>query len=61
MEKFTAIYTNCWMAGSHMQTLVEMRRIERAENETVADMLVREGIDDSIVYLFNGHPTMQGE
>jgi hypothetical protein len=61
MEKYTAIYTDCWMAGSHQQTLAKMRRIERAEHETVIEMLKREGIDDSVIYLFNGHPTMQGE
>lgn len=61
MKQYTAIYTNSWMAGSNMQTLVEMRRIERKENETVLDMLISEGIDDSIVYLFKGHPTLQGE
>lgn len=61
MEKFTAIYTDSLMDGSHMQTLVKMRRIERAENETVLDMFKREGIEDSVVFLFKGHPLMQGE
>jgi len=28
MEKFTAIYTDSWMSGSHMQTLVQVKRIQ---------------------------------
>jgi hypothetical protein len=38
-----------------------MRRTEQKDGETVADMLRREDIEDSAVYLFHGHPLMQGE
>jgi hypothetical protein len=38
-----------------------MRRIEKHQHETVGDMLKREGIDDSTVFLFVGHPLLQGE
>ena len=61
MNKFTAIYTDSWMAGSHWHTLTKMRRIEQHEGETVGDMLTREWIAESTVFLFIGHPAMQGE
>lgn len=60
-NKFTAIYTDSWMAGSHCHTLTKMRRVEQFDGETVADMLKREGISDCTVFLFHGHPPMQGE
>jgi hypothetical protein len=59
--KFTAIYTDSWMAGSHQMTLTKMKRTEQKDGETVADMLRREGIEDCTVYLFHGHSLMQGE
>lgn len=60
-NKFTAIYTESWMTGSHLHTLTKMSRIEQKDGETVSNMLMREGIEDSTVYLFHGHPLMQGE
>lgn len=59
--KFTAIFTESWVAGSHMHTLTRMRRIEQLDGETVEDMLAREGIEDNMLYLFEGHPLLQGE
>jgi hypothetical protein len=59
--KYTAIFTEHWMAGSHMQTLVHMKRVELQEDETVADMLKREDILDTTQYLLVGHPPLQGE
>jgi hypothetical protein len=60
-DKYTAIYIETWMKGSHMCSLERMRRIEKHQHETVGDMLKREGIDDSTVFLFVGHPLLQGE
>lgn len=59
-NKFTAIYTDSWMSGSHRQTLTRMLRVEQRDGETVSDMLKRENIDD-LVFLFYGHPAMEGE
>ena len=38
-----------------------MRRCEQRDGETVLDMLKREEIEDSVQFLFNGWPTLQGE
>ncbi len=61
MNKFTAIYTDSWMSGSHQMTLTQMRRIEKRKDETVSDMLEREHLEDCTVFLFLGHPALQGE
>ena len=60
-NKFTVIYTDSWMSGSHRQTLTKMRRVKQRDGETVADMLKREELIDCAVFLFHGHPMMQGE
>lgn len=59
--KFTAIYIKAWMSGSHYQSITKMRRCEQKDGETVLDMLKREGVEDSVQFLFNGWPTLQGE
>ncbi len=61
MSKFTVIYTESWMAGSHSHTLTHMRRIEQRDGETVEDMLSRECVEDCWVFLFYGHPPAYGE
>jgi hypothetical protein len=38
-----------------------MRRIEKSNDETMADMLEREGIENDIQFLFVGHPQLEGE
>lgn len=58
---FTAIYVDSWMSGGHRRSLTKMRRITRLPDETVGDMLQREGIAESTNYLFKGHPPLQGE
>lgn len=60
-NKFTAIYTDSWMSGSHRQTLTLMKRIEQQENETLEQMIEREDVADGLVFLFHGHSQMQGE
>jgi hypothetical protein len=56
-KKFTAIYVESWMSGSHRHSVTRMLRIEKFEGETIADMLKREDIDESTVFLFFGHLT----
>jgi hypothetical protein len=49
------------MAGSHQNTAVRFKRIVTQGKETVADALTREGILDSAVFIFLGHPLLEGE
>jgi len=60
-EKFTAIYIESWMSGSHWQSLTKFARIEQEPDETILAMLKREGIEDLTVYLFCGWPKLEGE
>ena len=53
-EKYTAIYRESWLAGSHWQTLICTKRFERKENETMEEALIREKIDDCVEYIFEG-------
>lgn len=55
-NKFTAIYTEKWIMGSNYHSLTKMKRLLKIEGETILDMLDREGISDSVEYLFEGHP-----
>lgn len=61
MEKYTAIYIESWMSGSRQHSLTKMMRCKKKEDETVGDMLERNGIAESTIFLFNGWPTLQGE
>lgn len=61
MEKFTAIYVDSWMSGSHMHYLTKFKRIRQKDGETPLDMLKREDLEFSVQYLFHGWPLMQGE
>lgn len=60
-EKYTAIYTDNWMAGSHMHTIVRFTRFEKLPNESMMDALKRLYIEDCCVYVFVGHPLLKGE
>jgi hypothetical protein len=60
-NKFTAIYTDSWIAGSHRHTLTSMKRIKQGEDESVEQMLKREDVLDGLVYLFHGHSLQEGE
>lgn len=60
-NKFTAIYSDSWVSGGRMVSSTQMRRIEQKDGETVVDMLKREGIDRNTLFLFQGHPLLQGE
>lgn len=60
MKKYTAIYTDHFMCGSHHSTLVNMKRVELKKNETLTKAMIREGIDESTVFLFEGWPELEG-
>lgn len=60
-KQFTSIYVDTWMPGCHQQSIARMKRIELQDGETVLDCLKREGISESTVFLFAGHPKLQGE
>ena len=62
-KKFTAIYVDSWMSGSHWHSLTKMHRFIQHENETVMQALERsgKGIADATVFIFEGHPKLQGE
>lgn len=56
-NKFTVIHQ--YAAPYSMQYLTQMRRIELREGESVVEMLERE--DLSPLYIFHGHPKLEGE
>lgn len=60
-SKYTAIYVESWMSGSHRYSLTRMKRIEQQQGETVKQMLEREDVADGLVFLFEGHPKQEGE
>ncbi len=60
-QQYTAIYVESWMSGSHQHSLTKIKRIEVKEGETVVEVLEREQIKDTTVYLFVGWPKLQGE
>lgn len=60
-NKYTAIYTESRMTGSHRHTTVNMCRLERDKGESIMEMLEREEIADCTVFLFVGHPILDGE
>lgn len=59
--KYTAIFNECFNVGSQRQTLTQFLRMEKRENETVEDMLKREGIAGCDIFIFVGHPLLEGE
>lgn len=59
-SKFTAIYVESWVVGSHRNHLTRFKRVELKEGETFDNMFAREEIDNC-VYLFHGWPKLQGE
>lgn len=61
MNKYTAVYEDRWMSGSHMNVLTKICRFSVRNNESVLDALKRLNIEDSTVFIFHGHPLLQGE
>ena len=56
MKQFTVIWLDSWQSGSqkHQQT-----KMSRVEAETIQDVMKEYG--DYAVYIFQGHPLMEGE
>jgi hypothetical protein len=52
--KFTAIYVESWMSGSHHHSITKMKRVEQQKGETVVGMLERNFIKDETVFIFEG-------
>jgi hypothetical protein len=61
LKKYTAIYVEPFMSGSHMQSVTSFKRIEQKKNETVLDMLKRENIAAQTRYIFEGWARLEGE
>ncbi len=61
VKKYTIIFTHRFMSGCHMQTMIQYRRCELKEGENVRDMLVREELLDDAIFIFEGHPLLEGE
>ena len=64
LNKFTAIYTERWMSGSHQNILVRTKRFSQdPDTQTVMAAALEDGgvEPDTIVYLFEGWPKLQGE
>lgn len=61
LELFTVIYTDSWASCGKLHTATKMMRCVLERDETVLDMLMRYGVEDSVVFIFRGHPKLQGE
>jgi hypothetical protein len=61
MNKYTVIYENRWMAGSHMHQLTKIARFKVKPNETMQDALIRIKLVDSAVFIFKGWSLLEGE
>lgn len=61
MKKYTAIYTDNWMSGSHMQTVTKMQRFTVDDDETIQGVCERLCLWGSITHLFIGHPALEGD
>jgi hypothetical protein len=64
LNKYTAIYVESWVSGSHTHTITRYKRFTQdTETQTVmAAALEDGGIEpDTIVYLFVGWPALEGE
>jgi len=59
--KFTAVYLDSWFSASQWHSLTKIRRVVQQDDESVLEMLEREGIARVTLFLFQGHPPLQGE
>ena len=55
-KKYTVISWISWMTGSHRQSRTEMKRIKVTSEETLAEVIEREELNNSMVFLFEGWP-----
>ena len=58
---YTVIYIDSFMKGSHMHSYTKMKRVSLQENESLDKCLEREGLKESAVYVFEGHPKLKDE
>lgn len=61
MKKYTVIYVDSWMAGSHRQSVTKYARLTVRPDETLSEALDASGIGDAAVFIFEGHPKLEGE
>ncbi len=59
--KYTAIYVESFMSGSHRHSMTKMARLTKLIDEDVKTMLMRAGIADDVIFIFLGHPPLEGE
>jgi hypothetical protein len=57
---YTVIYNDRWKSGSQHHSLTKFRRVNKLPEETVADVLEREGLTHA-EYIFIGCPKQVGE
>ena len=56
-KKYTVIYEEAWMSGSHGQVVTKMKRITVLPEEALNDVLTREKVIDIMVFLLEGWPS----
>lgn len=62
MNKYTAIYVDSWMSGSHMHSLTKMCRFESKEQEIFETLETKHRLDrNQVIFIFHGHPVLEGE
>lgn len=59
--KYTVIYQESRMMGSHRNSIVKFERITLNPNETLRECLVRLDLWDFMLFIFEGHPPLEGE
>ena len=52
--RFTVIYVDCTLIGSHMNTITKLKYANKKGKETVSQMLERLGLETSVVFVFAG-------
>jgi len=59
--KYTAIWVDSWMTGSHRHSLTKITRFTVKEGQTLKEVLIKLDLENRIVFLFKGWPLLQGE
>lgn len=60
-NKYTAIYNEIMLVGSHTVSITKMKRIETIDGESILEMMIRENLYGKCCFLFVGHPQLEGE
>lgn len=55
-KKYTVIYMEAWMSGSHRQTITKIQRIQVSPEETLNEVLKREDLYDVMCFVLEGWP-----